>query len=79
MMLREGSADSKKPQKNMKKTKSVDKIKGFSKAIKDGKNSDSCCGGHISNSAERVKPAKKQAAPQKNNDEQMENFKRQCE
>ena len=78
-MHRSGSADSKKPQKNMKKTKSVDKIKGFSKAVKDGK-SESCCGGHQSNSAERVKPSKKAvAAPQKSSDTQMENFKRQCE
>jgi hypothetical protein len=68
-MHREGSADSKKPQKNMKKTKSVDKIRGFSKAVKNGK-SDSCCGGHISHSAERVvKTAKKQPpAPQKSSD-----------
>ena len=49
----------------MKKTKSVDKIKGFAKALKDGK-SDSCCGGH--SSAEKVKVPKKSAPKTPNQD-----------
>lgn len=52
-MQRSASAHSDEKKKKIKKTKSVDKIKSFSKAVKSG--NDSCCGGH-SGSAERKPP-----------------------
>lgn len=48
--------------KKMKKTKSVDKIKGFAKALskKDAPSDGNCCHGHNAGSTER-KPSKKPA------------------
>lgn len=57
-MNRSVSAHSDEKQKKVKKTKSVDKIKGFSKAVA-ARVDHNCCTGHNTQSGERKLTVKK--------------------
>ncbi len=57
-MNRSVSAHSDEKSKKIKKTKSVDKIKGFSKAV-SARVDNNCCTGHNTQSGERKSAVKK--------------------